>query len=106
MPRMPTALAPSTSRFWFTASPSPGRSAAGCSAGAKAVIRRKWVGFDLLGTFTPSGQTSTTEVGVRVFASLLHVTVPTFAVMVMKPDVAPPGSVMAIFGLETALPRY
>jgi hypothetical protein len=28
---------------------------------------------------------------VRVFASLLHLTVPPFGVMVMKPDVAPPG---------------
>jgi len=47
--------------------------------------------IDLLGTFTPSGQAGTTEAGVRVYASLLHVTVPPFGVMVMKPDVAPPG---------------
>ena len=47
--------------------------------------------IDLLGTFTPSGEAGTTAAGVKVYASLLHVTVPPFGVMVMKPDVAPPG---------------
>ena len=45
----------------------------------------------LRGTLSPSGQAGTTGAGVRGYASLLHVTVPPFGVMVMKPDVAPPG---------------
>ncbi len=47
--------------------------------------------IDLLGTFSPSGQPGCEDSGVKVFASLLQVTVPPFGVMVMKPDVAPPG---------------
>lgn len=47
--------------------------------------------IDLLGTFSPSGQAGCKNSGVKVFASLLHVTVPPFGAMVMKPDVAPPG---------------
>jgi glycosidase len=47
--------------------------------------------IDLLGTFSPSGQAGCKNSGVKVFASLLHVTVPPFGAMVMKPDTAPPG---------------
>jgi hypothetical protein len=59
--------------------------------------------IDLLGTFSPSGQPGYEDSGVKVFASLLQVTVPPFGVMVMKPDVAPPGGIRITSGSGRSL---
>jgi hypothetical protein len=58
---------------------------------------------DLVGTFYPSGKPGCEDSGVKVFASLLQVTVPPFGVMVTKPDVAPSGGIRITSGSGSGL---